>query len=397
MSKKAIILFTVFIDILGIGIVVPVLPFYVKSFGVSDFGITMLFSVFSLFAFISAPFLGLLSDRIGRRPILLTSIASTALGWIIFSLAPNPLFLFLGRIIDGCAAGNMSTAQSYLSDLSKTDKERTANLGVIGAMFGLGFIVGPLLGGVLGSINHTLPFWTVAILATANVVMAYFWLPETHFPEKVKIKISLNPLKPIWKAMSDKNLINNYLAWFLFSFSVSAQQSIFAIYLFRVFGFAEFTTGVVATIMGVVIAINQAFLIKKFWIKRFREPSLELYMFLFFAFGYLVMIFPNLIFLSIGVFLVTIGQGVLRVVMTSQIVLMGKNRRGEVLGVMSSIMSLAMIIGPIVAGTLITFRIQIPFLMSFLLSIVAFFILFVKRKKLEGKDGVTDAPVNFPM
>ena len=180
MSRKLIILLTVLIDVLGIGIIIPVLPFYVESFGASAFTVTLLFAIFSFFSFFSAPLLGALSDRVGRRPVLIISIASTALGWLVFAAAGNIYWLFIGRIIDGLAAGNFPIAQSYLVDIAKTDKEKTTNLGLIGAIFGIGLIVGPLLGGVLSQISLSLPFWFVGGLAAFNVVLAFFNLPETN-------------------------------------------------------------------------------------------------------------------------------------------------------------------------------------------------------------------------
>jgi len=396
-SKKATILFTVFIDIFGLGIIIPILPFYVKSLGVSDFGITMLFSVFAFFAFISTPFLGALSDKVGRRPVLLVSIASTALGWVIFALAQNPFFLFLGRIIDGLAAGNFSTAQSYLSDLSKNEKERTENLGLIGALFGIGFIVGPMVGGLLGGINHTLPFWVVAIMATTNLILAWFNLPETHFPEKKNIKHNYNPLKPIWNAFLDKPLLPGYFVWFLFSLALSAQQAVFAIYLLRVFNYNEFATGAIMTFMGVVIALNQGVFLKRFWIKNFKEPDLELYLFLFFAVGFLMMSFNNIYFFAVGLLLVTLGHSVLRVVMTSQMVSKAGEKKGEVLGVMNSAMSLGMVVGPIVAGILIVKWVWGPFVMACALSLVAFAVIYYSRKKMAGGKLLEDTPINFPI
>ena len=179
-KDKLIIMTTVFVDVLGIGIIIPVLPFYVESFGVSSFVVTLLFSVFALFSFVSGPFLGALSDRIGRRPVLILSIASTALGWFVFASANAVWVLFLGRIIDGVAAGNFPIAQSYLVDIAKDDKERTSNLGIIGAVFGIGFIIGPFLGAMLSAISPASPFWFVGVLALLNMIGAWFFLPETH-------------------------------------------------------------------------------------------------------------------------------------------------------------------------------------------------------------------------
>lgn len=169
-NPKAIILLTVFIDVIGLGIVIPILPFYVAQFSNSALLITSLFAVFALCSFLSAPIIGALSDRVGRRPMLIASIFSTSLGWFVFALAPSILFLFIGRIIDGVMAGNFPIAQSYLSDVAKDDKERSANFGLIGAVFGIAFILGPFLGGVLGHFGHNIPFCLLA-----------FWLYLTEF------------------------------------------------------------------------------------------------------------------------------------------------------------------------------------------------------------------------
>jgi DHA1 family tetracycline resistance protein-like MFS transporter len=141
-KQKAIIFFTVLVDAIGIGIIIPVLPFYVASFGASAFMVTSLFAVFSFCSFSSNPLLGVLSDKYGRRPILVISIFSTSLGWFVFAGAFHSIFLFVGRIIDGLAAGNFSTAQSYLIDIAKTPKEKTHNIGLIGAAFGWGLYWG---------------------------------------------------------------------------------------------------------------------------------------------------------------------------------------------------------------------------------------------------------------
>jgi MFS transporter, DHA1 family, tetracycline resistance protein len=157
-KEKIVVLFTVFVDVIGFGIVIPILPFYVGSFGASPFVITLLFASFAFFSFLSSPFLGALSDKIGRRPVLIASITSTAVGWFVFASATSIPLLFLGRIIDGAAAGNFTVAQGCLIDLARDDKERSANLGMIGAAFGVGFMIGPFLGGLLSTVSHSFPF-----------------------------------------------------------------------------------------------------------------------------------------------------------------------------------------------------------------------------------------------
>ncbi len=213
-KEKIVIILTVLIDVLGLGIIIPVLPFYVESFGASAVTLTMLFSVYALFSFVSGPFLGALSDRIGRRPVLIASIFSTAIGWFVFASAHAIWVLFLGRIIDGMAAGNLPITQSYLVDVARNDKERTTNLGIIGAVFGIGFIVGPAIGGALSSISHPLPFFFVGGLATVNVIGALLFLPESLKRMDKEKKMALNPFRPLLNAVHDKPLHSRYVAWF---------------------------------------------------------------------------------------------------------------------------------------------------------------------------------------
>lgn len=397
MSKKAVILFTVFIDVLGIGIVIPTLPFYVESFGASALVTTLLFSVYSLFSFVSAPFLGALSDRIGRRPILIISIVSTAIGWLIFAAAKSIPFLFLGRIIDGLAAGNVSTAQSYLVDLSKNEKERTGDLGQIGAIFGLAFIIGPAIGGILGSISHSFPFWFVGVLATVNAILAYFNLPETHHKRDVSEKLGINPLKPIFSALKDKKILPGLIIFFLFGLAIATQQSVFALYLDKAFNYETFVAGMFMTATGVIISINQGLLLKKFWLKRFAEPKLEYLMFTFLIFGFFLVATPYFYLFILGMVGLVFGQSVLRVVMTSQLVAANSEKQGQTLGVMSSIMSLSMIIGPAMAGSLFLIKANLPFLASGVIISIAFLISYCNRRRLQKLAPAEEVTPNFPI
>jgi DHA1 family tetracycline resistance protein-like MFS transporter len=376
-KEKIIILLTVLIDVVGLGIIIPVLPYYVESFGVSSFVVTLLFSAFALFSFISGPFLGALSDKIGRRPVLIVSIFSTAVGWFVFASANAVWVLFLGRIIDGMAAGNFPIAQSYLVDIAKTDKERTTNLGLIGAVFGIGFIIGPAIGATLSAISPALPFWFVGSLATLNVIGAYYFLPETHNNrEHSQKKIPLNPFIPIVSALADKKLRARYLAWLLFGIAFAGMQSVFALFTKAAFGFSAVKTGYLFTAMGVVLVINQAFALKKVWLKYFKEIDLEVWFFIIMSLGFMfadLKIFP---LFALGIFLTTLGQSTLRVVMSSGVAgVAGQLRRGEVMGIMGSIMSIAMIVGPLLAGALFEKNMQYPFLMNIFLLIAAFLVM----------------------
>lgn len=385
-KPKTIIVLTVLIDVVGLGVIIPAMPYYVESFGASSFVVTLLFSVFALFSFISAPFLGALSDRFGRRPILLLSIASTALGWFVFAGATNVWVLFLGRIIDGMAAGNFPIAQSYLVDIAKDDKERTTNLGLIGAVFGIGFIIGPAIGASLGTISTVAPFWFVGILATLNFIRAYFYLPETLKKKNLHQKISINPIVPIVKAVKDEILRSRYIAWMIFGVAFSGMQAVFALFVKEVFGFSPTITGYLFTVMGVVIVLNQTFALKKIWLKKFKESDLEVWFFWVLMLGFVLMDIKVLILFGIGMIMVTIGQSTLRVVMSSSIAgSAGETRRGEVMGIMASIMSASMIVGPILAGVLLQKDVRLPFLVNILMLFVAFLIM----KKCCGNEKIS--------
>lgn len=383
MKTKALILLTVFIDVIGIGIVIPVLPFYVQNFSDSALLVTSLIAVFSLCSFISAPVIGSLSDKIGRKPVLIMSIFSTAIGYFVFASANSIIFLFIGRIIDGLMAGNLPIAQSYLLDISKDDKERTANLGLIGAIFGIGFILGPLIGGLLGHYGHTVPFWFVGFLALFNGMMAIFTLPETNTNLSQKA-FSINPFKPLLKAVKAVNLRSNYTALLLFSIAVAGYNSIFSIYLRDVFGLNELILGIIFGIVGLVMAINQGLAMKHFWLKYFKEPKLELNMLAMFIFGFILLCFNLFYVFCIALILTTFAQSVLRVIMNSQIVSQSdRTERGEIMGVIASITSIGMVIGPFISGSLYELNTIFPFILGIICLTIAYIVLYIKRKELE--------------
>lgn len=391
MSKnKAIIIFTVAIDVIGMGIIIPVLPVYVESFGLSAFAVSLLFSVYSLFSFLSAPFLGAMSDKIGRRPILLISIASTSLGWIIFALAHSLPLLIIGRTIDGLAAGNISTAQSAISDLSKDAKERAGNLGIIGMIFGLGFIVGPFIGAILSRISHSAPFWFVGIMSMINVTLAYFFLPESNTHKDPDKKIEWNPVKPLIEAVKNVELRTLYIVWFMFNSIAVGSNTVFALYLGQVYGFSSFTTGLFFTGIGIVLALNQGFLLKKFWLNKFKEKQLILMMLAFFATGFGLMTIRSMAAFIVGIILTTFGQSTLGVTMTSEIV--GEadiKERGEAVGVLSAIASAATVLAPLGAGAAFQKLTILPYAISAILSVVAWIIMKQVRTR-ERHNEVSD-------
>jgi multidrug resistance protein len=398
MSKKWIILLTVFIDVLGVGIIIPVLPFYASSLGFSDSGITLLSAVYSLCAFLSAPVLGALSDRVGRKPVLIGSILSTSLGWLVFALASNPLMLYVGRIIDGLAAGNFSTAQAYLSDISRDAKERSHNLGLIGATFGVGFIFGPLFGGLLGAFSHTLPFFVVSILAFGNSLLVWVFLPETLTRNETKHRFSfstINPFIPLRRALHNKALKSGLISWLLFSVAISIQQSISSLFIARTLGFSEFGAGIYMSLIGVAIALNQGIFIRKFWLKQFKESSLSIYMFLVLAIGFAVTSIGSLWGIACGAIGLVLGQSILRIVITSEVISLSNEKKGEVLGVLSSLMSIGMVIGPLFAGFVFSIFAAFPLMISTIVSLVGFMLMLRSKPLLVDKGIAIDQPEAF--
>lgn len=184
-SPIGIIFLTVFISMVGFGIVIPVLPVYAKSepFMLSPSSLGWLVGIFSLVQLFAAPLFGKLSDRIGRKPVLLVSVIGTAIGFFVIGQADAAWMLFLGRIIDGASGGNIATAQACIADVTAPER-RSRAMGIIGAAFGLGFIMGPALGGILASYSHAAPFYCAGALSILNAILIWVRLPETYPAEK---------------------------------------------------------------------------------------------------------------------------------------------------------------------------------------------------------------------
>ncbi len=389
MSKqKLIIIFTVLVDVIGFGIVIPILPFYVTGFGASPATITLLFASFSFFAFFSSPLLGAISDRIGRRPVLILSISSTALGWFVFAGATSIPILFLGRIIDGVAAGNFSIAQSYLVDISDKEEDRTVNLGLIGAMFGIGFMLGPIIGGALATISHSTPFWFAGGLATLNAITAYFFLPETNKRRNTEAKLNLNPIVPLQRAVRNVELRPLFVTWVMFGLANVTSQTVFSLFVNKNFGFSAFITGLTFTGMGIIVAINQGVLLKRFWLKRFSEAALEKIMLWSLIIGVMLFVTRSLSLFILATFFIGTGQSVLRVVLTSQVAgAADPNAKGETLGMLSSLMSMCMVIGPLFSGPLFEINDTYPYYVAGIYLIFGLFMAHRYERQASRRSG----------
>jgi DHA1 family tetracycline resistance protein-like MFS transporter len=360
---KAIVLFTAFIDIIGLGVIIPIMPYYLKSFGAQDFVVTLLISVYALLAFFSAPILGALSDRYGRRPVLVASIISTSIGWFLFSGAQTIFGLFVGRGIDGLAAGNITTAQSALADIAKDEKERATNMGYMGAIFGIALVIGPVLGGFLGSFGHTVPFLFVGLLSGINGILAYFFLPETHKKDPTQ-KVSWNPVKPIIDGISNREMRPLFVIWFLFGVAFAIQQSIFALYSSRIFGFDAKTVGILFGVIGLVLILNQVLLMKRVWLTYFSEQKLARVMLLVFSLAMIMMSIPTMVIFMIGMVIYSMSHGNLRAVFSSFFAGQNPAKRGEYIGISMSVMSLSLVAGPLIATVTYPINPHLPFIIA---------------------------------
>lgn len=376
MSPKSAVLLTVFIDVVGLGIIIPVLPFYVESFNVTPFVVTLLFSVYAFCSFVSAPFLGALSDKVGRRPILLISIFSSAVGWFVFSFASSVFMLFLGRVIDGLAAGNISTARSYMVDMAGDDKkERMKAMGMIGAIFGMGFIIGPAIGGLAGAMHGSLPFFIVAIMSSINFFLAYFILPETllhadtkHFKDAFKV----NPFSPIIRAFGDKLRVSGYFSWLLMLTSAGVYQGIFAIYLQKVFGRGQGEVGLAMAITGVMMVLMQIYFLPKLT-HAFEEVVIEKVSFVILIISFLFMAVPYITVFYFGMILSILSQSMLRVTINHGLLHNSESSQGEIMGVTGALMSVSMILGPLIAGFVFSFSSVLVFATASFIALLSMF------------------------
>src|SRR6187549_4279685 len=218
MTRPLLIIFlTIFVNLVGFGIIIPLLPFYAETFGASPLTIGLLFAVFSACQLVAAPALGDLSDKYGRRPVLIFSLAGTVVSFVMLAMAHSITMLFLARIVDGLSGGNISTARAYVADVTEP-KDRARAYGLIGAAFGLGFIFGPALSGVLSKVSYTAPIWAAAGLTLVATAMAWIWLPETVHRTRAGTGNPLSYLPELFgRPIMRRVLVIDFVYWFAFA------------------------------------------------------------------------------------------------------------------------------------------------------------------------------------
>ncbi|MDQ6652968.1 MAG: MFS transporter [Acidobacteriota bacterium] len=360
-SPLVVIFTTVFIDLVGFGIVIPVLPFYAAGtrFNASPRTVGFLFASYSVMQLIFSPVLGRLSDKYGRRPVLLVSIIGTGMGFLILGFATTLWMLFVGRILDGITGGNISTAQAYIADIT-TKEDRAKGMGLLGAAFGLGFIFGPAIGGILSRWGVAVPFLFAAGLCFANAVLLYFTLPETvtpHHPARVSAAGGRG-LSQLMESLRQPLLSFVLIIYFLFIVAFSIMTTSFSLFTMFRFGYDAQHNGYLFAYVGVIAVIIQGGLIGRL-VKRFGELPLVIVGALLFAGSLFAVPFVGptsggLLALLGGGGLFSIGNSLSGPALTSLASKsVGPAEQGGVLGVTQSAASLARAVGPSLAALLI--------------------------------------------
>lgn len=264
MNKALIVIFaTVVLDAVGIGLVFPILPALLRDVTHADNVapyIGIMTALYALMQFVFAPVLGSLSDRLGRRPVLLISLAGAAINYLFLAFAPSLWMLLLGRAIAGLTSANVSVATAYITDISP-EHTRARRFGLFNAMFGAGFIIGPVLGGALGDHHLRLPFIVAALLNTGNLLLAYRMLPESRPPTRAKIDLAaLNPLRPLRWLFKAKSLLPITTIFFIFSATGEVYGTCWALWGGDAFHWNGLSIGLSLGAFGVCQALAQAFL-----------------------------------------------------------------------------------------------------------------------------------------
>lgn len=410
MKKTSIfsIFFVIFLDMLGVGVIIPILaPLFLNpasnilpaatSEATRNIILGVLMAMYPLFQFFGAPILGILSDRIGRKKILIISLAGTFIGYLIFAigiLIGNIYLLFISRIIDGFTGGNISVAQSAIADIS-TNEEKARNFGLIGMAFGLGFILGPFIGGKLSDptllpwFNFSTPFFFTAFITLVNIILLAIRFQETlHTTSNKKLNI-FTGFQNIGKAWKMKELRAMFIIMFLIIFGFNFFTQFFQVYLVQTFNFNQSQIGDIFAYIGIWIAITQGGIMRplsrKFTPRQIMKVSLVAL-----SISLMLILLPRDVWALLLVMpLVALSNGLTTPNSIAIISSLAKpSEQGEILGINQSVQSLAMTIPPIIAGIIVSMDKNLPIMVASISTYIAWilFLFLISKKK-------TPAPV----
>jgi MFS family permease len=358
-ASLAVLFLTVFIDLIGFGMVIPFLSFYAREYGASGVTVGAVVGIYSIMQFFFAPVWGRMSDRFGRRPVILVSLAASCTGYLLFGLANSLTVLFVSRIIAGAGGGNIGTAQAYIADTT-TPENRAKGMGIIGAAFGLGFILGPPLSGILSAVGlrhhlhgNLLPGLAAAGLSFIALLLALFVLGESKPPD-LKPHRGRPPQLDIavWRSMlNHRMLFAVVLTIFLTLLAVAGMETSVTLHARDRFQFRQLDLAYFFLFMGVIVAGIQGGLIGRL-AKALGEKTLVAIGTASFTVGLaMVPLVPRVQLLYVVAFFIAVGQGLTYPALTAMVSkAVTANERGSMLGLASGIGSLARFIGPIASG-----------------------------------------------
>ncbi|ACK49843.1 major facilitator superfamily MFS_1 [Methylocella silvestris BL2] len=355
MNRPLLVIYaTIGLDAVGIGLIFPILPRLLEDVtrtqNIAPY-IGIMIALYGIMQFIFAPVLGALSDNLGRRPVLLISLAGAAINYVLLAFAPQLWMLLLGRAIAGLTSANVSVATAYITDISPEDK-RAGRFGLFNAMFGVGFIIGPVLGGLLGDYWLRLPFIAAAVLNACNFLLALFILPESRTPGRQKIDLAaLNPLRPLRWVLSMKGLLPIIFVFFILSATGEAYGVCWALWGFDTFQWNGFWIGLSLGAFGVCQTLVQA-LLPGPATKLLGERRAVLVGIACACIALVAMAFAKqgwIVFAIMPIFaLGSIGTPALQALATRQV---DEARQGQFQGVLASAVSLASIVAPLAFST----------------------------------------------
>ena len=389
-SSLIFIFITVFVDLLSYGIMLPLLPFFVQAQDGGAMIAGMLSSFYAFTQLFTGPIIGALSDRFGRRPVLLICLMGTALGYLILGLANSLPMLFLAVLIDGLTGGNLTTVYAYIAD-STNSENRARGMGLVGAAFGLGLMAGPALGGVLSQYGLYVPAFTACGIALANVLFGFFVLPESLPPEKRQVKPiseAFNWANQFIGLFNQQNIQKLLIAMFLLNLAFAGLQSNFPLYSNYRFQWDPTRNGYFYLYVGVCAVFIQGFLFGKLQ-PRFGEKCLTIFGLTLMALGLAGMaLAPAAWMLYPAVTIVALGTGTSIPSLTALVSLrVSESEQGRLMGGTQTLLSLTNIFGPILAGISFEFiTFSAPYWLGSLFAVFALGVAYLGLHRRQTTD-----------